>query len=66
MLLSKLENTHMFENSLEIHRKFYRTPKFMKLGPKFLIFLPHHGKWLSTPVYGMLLGLRASFPLWRC
>jgi hypothetical protein len=38
----------------------------MKLGPKFLIFLPHHGKWLSTPVYGMLLGLRASFPLWRC
>jgi hypothetical protein len=35
----------------------------MKLGPKFVIVLPHHGKLLSTPVYDMLLGLSASFPL---
>jgi hypothetical protein len=61
--LSKLENAQRFEISLEIHRKFYRAPKIMKLGPKFIIFLPHHGKWLTTPVHDMLLGLRASFPL---
>jgi hypothetical protein len=36
----------------------------MKLGPKFIIFLPHHGKRLSTPVYDMLLDLRASFHLY--
>jgi hypothetical protein len=37
----------------------------MKLGSKFIIVLPHHGKWLSTPVYDILLGLIASFPLWE-
>jgi hypothetical protein len=33
----------MLVNSLEIHRKFSRTPKVMKLGRKFIIFLHHHG-----------------------
>jgi hypothetical protein len=37
-------NTHRIVNSLEIHSKFYRSPKIMKLGPKFIIFLPHYGK----------------------
>jgi hypothetical protein len=37
----------------------------MKLGPKFIIFLSHHGKWLMTPIYDMLLGLIASFPYGR-
>ncbi len=47
--LNHLENTHRLINSLEIHSKFFRTPKIMKLGPKFIIFLPHHG--LVLPVH---------------
>jgi hypothetical protein len=42
--LNLFENTHRIVNSLENHSKFYRSPKIMKLGPKFVIFLPHHGK----------------------
>jgi hypothetical protein len=37
----------------------------MKLGPKFIFFLPHDGMWLSNPLYGVLLGLRAVFPYGR-
>jgi hypothetical protein len=37
-------NTHRIVNSLEIHNKFYKSQKIMKLGPEFIIFLPHHGK----------------------
>jgi hypothetical protein len=36
----------------------------MKLGPKFIIFLPRHGKCLITPVHDMWLWFRASFPIW--
>jgi hypothetical protein len=42
--LNLIENTHRNVNPLEIHSKFYWSPKIMKLGPKFIIFLPHHGK----------------------
>jgi hypothetical protein len=34
-----MENTHRLVNSIEIHMKFSRTPKIIKLGPKFIIFL---------------------------
>ncbi len=36
--------THKLVNSLKNHRKFYWTPKIMKLGPKFVIFPSDHGK----------------------
>jgi hypothetical protein len=42
--LSRFGNTHRIVKSLEIHRKFCRSQKIMKLGAKFIIFLPHHGK----------------------
>jgi hypothetical protein len=42
--LNLFGNTHRIVNSLEIHSKFYRSPKIMKLGSKFIILLPRHGK----------------------
>jgi hypothetical protein len=36
-----LENTHRIVNSLEIHSKFYVSPKIMKLRSKFIIFHTH-------------------------
>jgi hypothetical protein len=40
-LIKPFENTHRIVNSLEIHRKFNRTPKIMKLRPKFIMFPAH-------------------------
>jgi hypothetical protein len=36
-----LENTHNSIIFLEIHRKFIKAPKIMKLGPKFINFSAH-------------------------
>jgi hypothetical protein len=38
----------------------------MKLGPKLIIFLPQHGKSLSTPIYDMLLWLRVPLFMLLC
>jgi hemerythrin superfamily protein len=43
-LVNNLENTHRLVNYLEVHRKFPRTSKIMKLIPKFIVFLLDHGK----------------------
>jgi hypothetical protein len=40
-LIKPLENTHRIVNSLEIHSKFYVSPKIMKLRSKFIIFHTH-------------------------
>jgi hypothetical protein len=39
--IKPLENTHRIVNSLEIHSKFYGSPKNMKLRSKFIIFPDH-------------------------
>jgi hypothetical protein len=47
--MNSFEITHGLINYLEIHNKFSRAPKILKLGSKFIIVLLHHGKYLSTP-----------------
>jgi hypothetical protein len=44
----------MIVKSLEIHSKFYRSTKIMKLEPKFIIFILIMASSLAFPVYGML------------
>jgi hypothetical protein len=45
-LIKPFRNTDTLVNSIEIHKNFSRAPKIMKLGPKFIIVLPHHGSRL--------------------
>jgi hypothetical protein len=40
-LIKPFGNTHRVINSLEIHSKFHKSPKIMKLASKFIIFPAH-------------------------